>query len=342
MHVRKSATRLTGQEKQDLLEAVVTLKNTVANPGDPPARQISIYDEFTALHRGVLRVIPPNAASPINFAHGGPGFLPWHREYLIRMEKALQSVNPDVTLPYWDWTDHDGTRDILFQEDFLGPNGGPNGTEGGVVSRGYFAFDAPGTAGNPTSTPDWWPDSLAGWQIPPQLGFLFGERLQRDFGLVGAPFDPFRELAEKEHVDATLSIIDAFERGASGFRGQLEAGDRMHNSGHGWVGGHMGHPFTSTNDFVFYLHHCNVDRLWATWQAVGHQGSAWYPEPDSEFPEGHKLNDPMWPWVGNISGYRLFDFPQDVALPDYSNEPVRTAADVLDHQALGYKYDMLI
>lgn len=36
--------------------------------------------------------------------HGTERFLPWHRIYLLQLEWALQSLHPDVTLPYWDWT----------------------------------------------------------------------------------------------------------------------------------------------------------------------------------------------------------------------------------------------
>jgi tyrosinase len=36
--------------------------------------------------------------------HGNPRFLPWHRIYLLKFEQALQSIHPDVTIPYWDWT----------------------------------------------------------------------------------------------------------------------------------------------------------------------------------------------------------------------------------------------
>jgi tyrosinase len=36
--------------------------------------------------------------------HGNPRFLPWHRVYLLQLEQALQAIHPDVTLPYWDWT----------------------------------------------------------------------------------------------------------------------------------------------------------------------------------------------------------------------------------------------
>ncbi|HYL97785.1 MAG TPA: tyrosinase family protein [Blastocatellia bacterium] len=37
--------------------------------------------------------------------HGWERFLPWHRIYLYEFEQVLQDVCPDVTLPYWDWTE---------------------------------------------------------------------------------------------------------------------------------------------------------------------------------------------------------------------------------------------
>ena len=36
-------------------------------------------------------------------AHGGVNFLAWHREYLAKLEATLMTVNPLVTIPYWDW-----------------------------------------------------------------------------------------------------------------------------------------------------------------------------------------------------------------------------------------------
>jgi tyrosinase len=35
--------------------------------------------------------------------HGTPLFLPWHRSYLYHLELALQSHDPSVTIPWWDW-----------------------------------------------------------------------------------------------------------------------------------------------------------------------------------------------------------------------------------------------
>lgn len=50
-----------------------------------------------------------------------------------------------------------------------------------------------------------------------------------------------------------------YNDGSTGFRPNLEA--NLHNQVHTWVGGDMG-PFSSPNDPVFFLHHCNVDRIW--------------------------------------------------------------------------------
>ena len=60
-----------------------------------------------------------------------------------------------------------------------------------------------------------------------------------------------------------------FNSDAPGFRNLLEGWigpASLHNSVHVWIGGDM-QLATSPNDPVFYLHHCNVDRIWSAWQA---------------------------------------------------------------------------
>ena len=39
-----------------------------------------------------------------HYQHGTQRFLPWHRVFLLLLEQSLQSIHPDVTIPYWDWT----------------------------------------------------------------------------------------------------------------------------------------------------------------------------------------------------------------------------------------------
>ncbi|WP_435878608.1 tyrosinase family protein [Streptomyces halstedii] len=79
----------------------------------------------------------------------------------------------------------------------------------------------------------------------------------------------------------------------------------VHNMVHQWVGGAM-EPPSSPNEPAFFLHHCNLDRLWAEWRQR-HPGAPYVPVSN--------LSDVLPPW----------------------NE--RTIADLLDHRALGCQYD---
>jgi len=331
---------MKASERDEFLAAVMELKSTVANPSAPIEQQINIYDQFVADHRGCLSVTVPNG-STTNMGHQGPGFGPWHRKYLLEFERALQEVsgNSDIGLPYWDWTDHERTESKLFKSKFLG-------SRSGVIKTGYFAFDKPGTGENTTSRPDWWPNELDGWHIRPSLAHTFGTTLRRGIDN--------RSLAIEEDINRLMSRVVYEDTGSAperdpvtnlpvivplGFRNRLERGPRLHNFGHGWVGGHMGHPLTSPNDLIFFLHHCNIDRLWAQWQEDGHEGDAFYPDEHSGEDEGHKINDSMWPWVGNEGGYVPNSVPLDIVLTDYSGDPSISPADVMDHRTLGYEYN---
>src|SRR5207237_770766 len=99
----------------------------------------------------------------------------------------------------------------------------------------------------------------------------------------------------------------------------------IHNRVHLWVAGGTPPQFTdagdmfwgtSPNDPVFWLHHANLDRLWAAWRRM-YPSEPYRPSGSgSEVgPAGHNLYDKMQPW----------------------NE--KTPADVLDHRTLGYSYD---
>ena len=333
MAERKSATNLTDDERDSLLAAVLNMKATTANPSDPPNQQISVFDQFEAIHIGCLRVTVPSG-STVNMGHQGPAFLPWHREFLLRFEKALVASGSIIGLPYWDWTDHKGTSDMLFVDEFLGG--------GGVINRGYFAFDAPGTSGNTLPAPAWWPAGLDGWRIKASLSGALGTTLQRRQGLDTAsltvPEDIRRLMRSTVYHDPGDPIGGLPTLPRRGFWNRLEAGPRLHNFGHGWVGGHMADSLTSPNDLIFFFHHCNIDRLWAEWQADGHAGAPFYPDPASGEAEGHKLTDAMWPWIGSRTQYTPNLLPDDAPIPDFTGENEKTPADVIDMSVLDYVY----
>jgi tyrosinase len=73
-------------------------------------------------------------------------------------------------------------------------------------------------------------------------------------------------------------------------------GSELHNRVHVWVGGDMG-PGTSPNDPVFYLNHCNTDRIWEAW--VQQHGRVYRPTvSDVDAPVGHRLDDVMVALLG--------------------------------------------
>ena len=79
-----------------------------------------------------------------------------------------------------------------------------------------------------------------------------------------------------------------WDTSSAGFRNRLET---LHNRVHVWVGGDM-LPSTSPNDPVFFLHHCNVDRLWEAW-LTQHGRTYLPPQTAPASLKGQRTNDPM-------------------------------------------------
>lgn len=102
----------------------------------------------------------------------------------------------------------------------------------------------------------------------------------------------------------------------------------MHNTVHTWVGGiitpspkgprvfgTMTVPLASPNDPVFFLHHANIDRLWAEWQQV-HGYNSYRPR------KGYALNN------------------RDDRMRPFESFGIRvTPGDVDDYRRLGYRYE---
>jgi tyrosinase len=63
-----------------------------------------------------------------------------------------------------------------------------------------------------------------------------------------------------------------WQRDELGAASRLEAAP--HDFVHGAIGGDMGDVQTSPLDPIFWLHHCNIDRLWAEWNARGHRNTS--------------------------------------------------------------------
>jgi len=330
MGIRKNAKFLTASEREDFVHACVMLKADIVNPAAPAAQQYSKWDEYVAIHQEIQNAFAPGSPS-VNFGHGGSGaysFLSWHRYFLFRFELDLQSKVPGVMLPYWDWTDPTS----IMTDTFLGPNG----TVSNEVRSGYFAADAPGTGTNPTPAPAWWPAGLTGWRLHTAFGSMAGP-LKRGIGALSG-------LPSATDLNQTLgmSTYPAFQNALEGGVGLSSfPSQQMHNGLHGWWGGpgQMSYPSVSPFDPIFYLHHCNIDRLWAMWQADGHASEY----PSSGGKPQHNRNDIMYPWVGTTAGYGTnAAVATSIPMPDFSALGVKRNVDTLDYRtAFGYAYDTI-
>ncbi|RKP22903.1 hypothetical protein SYNPS1DRAFT_25166 [Syncephalis pseudoplumigaleata] len=71
-------------------------------------------------------------------AHGWPWFLTWHRAFIREFEASLQEVDPDIMLPYWDWSYDSQAPELspVFRSGWFGGNGRPSD---GCVADGHFA-----------------------------------------------------------------------------------------------------------------------------------------------------------------------------------------------------------
>jgi tyrosinase len=69
-----------------------------------------------------------------------------------------------------------------------------------------------------------------------------------------------------DDLDTALAMV-AFESGFTGFSPSLEGSP--HGAVHVLIGGLMGSVPTAANDPIFWLHHCNIDRIWNQWLNLG-------------------------------------------------------------------------
>lgn len=349
VHVRQSAVDLTAQQRHAYVEAVLRLKHTPSPYPQDRSRGYSWYDTFVNWHHLVSYCTATEANTHQSFmAHAGPMFLPWHREFLLLFERALQEVShSDITVPYWDWTNRTDPSDPgsvkkVFADDFMGGDGNPNdgyAVDTGpftrttwplVVTNSHLSFQAQGAdttylvrhLGDPTTLPTM-PDLAAAFSASSYDTAPYDESSD--------PATSFRDAIEgwryPVHTSAAPSMTGclpddpAHDQGTLGAIPSPQSGT-LHNFVHNFVGGTGMHTSSgvigggtmavndaSPNDPVFFLHHAEIDRFWAEWQAA---------HPEAAFAPADQLHVEMYPF--NVYGIHV------------------TPADVLDISKLGYAY----
>jgi hypothetical protein len=106
------------------------------------------------------------------------------------------------------------------------------------------------------------------------------------------------------------------------FAGKLPTGAGMvegygHNYIHELVGGLMKRLTTAASDPIFWLHHCNVDRVWATWharQAAGVYPADWTARTLNGFVGGQGEDTGEWR-VGSVLETRALGYGYDHLYP---------------------------
>ncbi|MEO5985123.1 MAG: tyrosinase family protein, partial [Ferruginibacter sp.] len=111
--IRRSILDVDPAERLLLKNAIVELHNRffAGTPTDNPPGGVSYWFKQDEIHQAT-------------HVHGGPEFLPWHRELVNRFEIMLRQVDPRLSLHYWDFN-----RDPapLFTSTFMGSGSGAAG-----------------------------------------------------------------------------------------------------------------------------------------------------------------------------------------------------------------------
>ncbi|MEK6280845.1 MAG: tyrosinase family protein [Acidobacteriota bacterium] len=236
VRIRKNANTLTSGERDRLISAFAQLNNQGAGR----------FTDFRDMHVEIS----------LRQSHRAAGFLPWHRAYLLDLERELQAIDASVALPYWRF---DRPAPNIFTREFLGV----------ADSIGAVQFNP----GHP----------LLFWRTDGMLGI---DR-QPLFNTGVAPPNLFNE-AETLGLGSQYKAFRAMEGNPHGF---------AHTSFDGFISD----AATAPKDPLFFLLHCNADRLWAKWQRRFNRfDSAVTASYDSNPANrlGHNLPDTMWPWNG--------------------------------------------
>lgn len=344
--VRRSWSTLSADEKRRVVDGFVALKKVTVGSGDKgssranyeslcaaaeqPAYERNLYDYYVEAHVNAFVSMGTPAEEHHSMSHMGPQFLPWHRYLLLRVEADLAEVlgDPEFTLPYWDWEEclRDGDPSAcepIFDRATLGSGGSCDddrrAVEGYLSDQGFRLNLT--TQGNNLFIPR----SVVCGQTRPlhrQVGCNDLARAPADAAAVRAIFArKVYDAAPYDHCETDEAV--SFRQYLEGYSMRSTAmtctavGCGMHSAGHIYIGGDMFESSGSPNDPMFFLHHANVDRLWAAWQAAnvaaGRATAVDHGNPG--YPEHSRGALFVWSEV--------------------------KASEMFDHEALGYRYDAL-
>ncbi|KAK6360997.1 hypothetical protein TWF730_007112 [Orbilia blumenaviensis] len=212
--------------------------------------------------------------------HSDVIFLPWHRPYLALFEQSLWSnaaavveeirqagrtdlanrynaVLPNLRLPYWDWANDAsvpselGLMQTIQVETARGQENIPNPLYSYRFQTRLTEFTAPFNGMTETFR---YPARSGNGYV--SQGQAFNTAMRNNAGT-------FRNRVYALFGNSNFNSVGTRLSGRDSLEG-------VHDSVHGTIGasGHMGFVDNAAFDPVFWLHHANMDRLFALWQGI--------------------------------------------------------------------------
>ena len=229
--------------------------------------------------------------------HGTVEFFPWHRPYLSFFEHICGTLIGDATfaLPYWNWGDNNGR------------------------------LPAPFFANGPLNVTSWTDPGSYNGQGWGQINTVPYRYARADFGLRDSPF-------AGQFSDIALQNVE----NAPNFSLLSELTENPHGTAHVVTGGNPdfalgteeGHFSSGLSplDPIFWLHHANVDRIWA-------QSAIPVDDQKSAFADLNKTysgifvdgdGQPASPVLGTLFGLDNQDYIYDFMVPDLLSDATRS------------------
>ncbi|XP_052818256.1 putative tyrosinase-like protein tyr-3 [Mya arenaria] len=221
----------------------------------------AVFDAFEELYQnGILGRFGRVHGDQMFRKHKGRAFLPWHRVFLAAFEEEMRKTNPDVSLPYWDYTmDYyipAPENSVVWSNCFFG-----NGY--GIITSGPF---------------EGWYGGLNN-QIHRKLAERHGQCLPK--------------LIHKADIKGLMDFCK-YQEITTGegdyYHGNPFNLELLHDGVHDWVGGDMEQVKYSGFDPVFWMHHAFIDLIWEQFRQHQQQSDCNI-DPENDYPEVNLSQD---------------------------------------------------
>jgi hypothetical protein len=257
--IRRNVASLSPEERQRFMNTIKELNRHffLGNREESPPGGVSYWFKMDEIHQAT-------------HVHGGPAFLPWHRELCNRFEAMLREIDPNLSLHSWDWNTDPRW---MFTNQFMGSADGEVGQP--LLDAGFYNRSA-----------DPFRDD--------NLHLRPGEQNAN-------PADPPRTLTRRVGSgNPSLTFNDQDIINSHTFQEMNRKLTRSHNQAHDYIGGNLADPHISFRDPFVFLLHSNVDRLWAIWQTQPGQSDRLDPvRTYGSYSIHPSITEYMEPWAGS-------------------------------------------